>query len=160
MIILKSKFFCQNLSQQSSIILLHTWFVMLWNQNQVCYASSQSTKYSQHIHRDRCMLSRRWHSIIPREGSMTSQKQARLSRSSIDIQLYNNGKGRYVGAITFILKNVILVNRSTVDLRSCRRARSEAGKLFCKKNPNIILYILICLFLKTLNDIKTFMSLN
>lgn len=41
-------------------------------------------------------------------------------------------RSRDVG-LTFILKNVILVSKSTVDFRSWRRARSEAGKLFCRE---------------------------
>ena len=31
---------------------------------------------------------------------------------------------------TFIRKNVMLVRRSTVDFKSCRRAGSDAGKVF------------------------------
>lgn len=34
--------------------------------------------------------------------------------------------------VTFILKKVILVKRSTVDLRSCSLSGLLAGKLFCK----------------------------
>lgn len=34
---------------------------------------------------------------------------------------------------TFILKKVILVRRSTVDLRSCSLSGLLAGKLFCRK---------------------------
>lgn len=34
---------------------------------------------------------------------------------------------------TFILKKVILVRRSTVDLRSCSRSGLLAGKLFCSQ---------------------------
>lgn len=34
---------------------------------------------------------------------------------------------------TFILKKVMLVRRSTVDLRSWRRALLLAGKLFCRQ---------------------------
>lgn len=33
---------------------------------------------------------------------------------------------------TFIRKNVIDVNRSTVDFKSANFARDEAGKYFCK----------------------------
>jgi len=32
--------------------------------------------------------------------------------------------------VTFILKKVMLVRRSTVDLRSCKRSLLLAGKLF------------------------------
>ena len=39
---------------------------------------------------------------------------------------------------TFMRKNVILVRRSTVDLRSCRRAGSLAGNVFCKIMLTII----------------------
>lgn len=34
-------------------------------------------------------------------------------------------------APTFMRKKVMLVSRSTVDLRSCRRSGLLAGKLFC-----------------------------
>ena len=40
--------------------------------------------------------------------------------------------------LTFILKNVILVNKSTVDFRSCNLVASEAGKLFWKKTNHMV----------------------
>lgn len=39
--------------------------------------------------------------------------------------------GHACGTPTFIRKKVMLVRRSTVDLRSCRRSGLLAGKLFC-----------------------------
>lgn len=40
--------------------------------------------------------------------------------------------------MTFILKNVMLVSRSTVDLRSCNLSGLLAGKLFCyRKDKNV-----------------------
>lgn len=39
---------------------------------------------------------------------------------------------------TFILKKVILVRRSTVDLRSCSLSGLLAGKLFCSKTERQI----------------------
>lgn len=42
------------------------------------------------------------------------------------------GTGRHAfGIPTFMRKKVMLVSRSTVDLRSCSRSGLLAGKLFC-----------------------------
>lgn len=40
--------------------------------------------------------------------------------------------------LTFILKKVMLVRRSTVDLRSWRRSLLLAGKWFCSENINLL----------------------
>jgi len=41
--------------------------------------------------------------------------------------------GWILQGLTFMRKNVMLVSRSTVDLRSCSRPGSEAGNVFYKK---------------------------
>ena len=59
LVIDKIQLFCQNLSQQSSINLLTHLISDALKSKQVYCTSSQSTKYSPHIYRGRCMLSRR-----------------------------------------------------------------------------------------------------
>lgn len=45
---------------------------------------------------------------------------------------------RFMRLITFIRKNVILVNRSTVDLRSINFSWLDAGKLFLYMDKSIL----------------------
>ena len=45
-----------------------------------------------------------------------------------------DARGGDDSSCTFMRKNVMLVRRSTVDFKSCKRAGSLAGKVFCKAN--------------------------
>lgn len=84
------------------------------------------------------MLSEGCYEIIPQRKELlrtyvTKTKQdAHNLRVNTALHQCFLGEQKSLGR-TFILKKVMLVSRSTVDLRSWRRALSVAGKLFCRR---------------------------
>lgn len=56
--------------------------------------------------------------------------------SRINRSFYQDGKCKDKDG-TFMRKNVMLVNRSTVDFRSCNFSGLEAGKLFCEIEDSV-----------------------